>query len=661
MGDNFYKVRKGLSLHNHDTEPAIEPGIDGRIYYDSNLQKARIQVNDSWTNLGGGGLGVINFIENYDAESGTEDWNLYKNSASATPDSGTGGIATGLTFSVTNNPAEVLYGIQSFKLSKSAVNAIGEGVSINFTMPEGYKRRNYINFICKTTDNFGYGDLTSSNPSDISIFVYDVDTSTLIPLDMNYLDGSGTFLAGFSPVDIDSNNYRLIFHVSTTNALAWDFLFDMVVVGPNNYTTGQAIETGIIQLTNGSGNNNFVTNFTEVSSGNGIIDYDSGVITVLKDCSIIVEVNSQNNPGSEIWPQIYKNGIEVRTGRYSGAVANFYGGIAYTDVVPAGTTFQIRVGGDNFNVRASIQATAKSKGILSSLAINTPVGFRAYKNGGSSIANTTISGWTAENFDNTNSFNSTTGVFNVPKTAYYLVSALISTGAPNLVQGSNNNISLRVNGTAVANGMSGFVGDGNLLRTLSLNTVLKLNAGESITLTTGQGLNLSTDNLSNYFSITEWVGPQTLLSEGTDAITFKYETAGGPVNISTAYSAIPINTAEGNGAFARLSGSQIILQPGRYLVIGYSWMSRAGGDGTSKNKLRRVSGTPQDVLFGTPGYYAGVSRATSPNNLNGVLNVATQSTFEFQARANAASSPLGFNPGYGDSNVYAYITFIRLG
>jgi hypothetical protein len=181
----------------------------------------------------GSGVGGINYIENFDAEVDTADWATYQDAAAAEPVDGTGGTPA-VTFTRTTTVSEILRGEASFKFSKGASNRQGEGVSTDFVIDRAdYEsaRPLFVRFCYNTLGAFATGD--------IRVFVYDKDASTLI----NVVNGDsgeivasttpGEFLGTFSPVNSTSNDFRLIFHVASTNASSYDLLLDQITVGPD--------------------------------------------------------------------------------------------------------------------------------------------------------------------------------------------------------------------------------------------------------------------------------------------------------------------------------------------------------------------------------------------------------------------------------------------
>ncbi len=149
------------------------------------------------------------------------------NGGDAAPVDGAGGVSSGVTF--TRNTSTPLVGTASFDLGKIASSEQGQGVSTDFvinTVDKGKPLQ--IDFVYE-----GSSGMVLGASSDVQVFIYDIDSAKLIPVTplqtikgpvSSPLTFSGLFTA------TASSNYRLILHIATTNASAWDLLLDSVFV-----------------------------------------------------------------------------------------------------------------------------------------------------------------------------------------------------------------------------------------------------------------------------------------------------------------------------------------------------------------------------------------------------------------------------------------------
>ncbi len=163
------------------------------------------------------------------------------------PTTGTGGSPAGITF--TRNTATPLVGIASGQLSKDAASREGQGVSTDFFLDAADQGNvNQINFVYE-----GSASMTLGSNSDVQIFLYDITNAALIPVTpvrtiAGPVSTAKTFTGVFTAA-INSISYRLIFHIATSNASAWDLLIDSVVVN-NQITPGIATQVPSVVLLN---------------------------------------------------------------------------------------------------------------------------------------------------------------------------------------------------------------------------------------------------------------------------------------------------------------------------------------------------------------------------------------------------------------------------
>lgn len=227
--NDVVKIRSGTD----DPRAVAKEGAQGSLYLQTGSSGGKVfrkldsGTSTNWTEVGSG-AGGINYITNPDAEAGTTGWSTYADAAGVTPVDGTGGTATVTLTASTSSP---LRGLQSFLLTKDAANRQGEGVSVPFTVERAdFSEVMVVEFDYEVSANFVAG-----SASDIRVFLYDIDAAQLItPIDHRLeAIGVGKYKAYFQS-SATSDNYRLIFHVATTSALAYTMKFDNVRVGPKS-------------------------------------------------------------------------------------------------------------------------------------------------------------------------------------------------------------------------------------------------------------------------------------------------------------------------------------------------------------------------------------------------------------------------------------------
>ena len=174
---------------------------------------------------------TLNYIDNATPERSIGSATTYADAAGVVPVDGTGGAPT-VTF--TRNTISPIRGVADFKFSKSAVNSQGQGFAIPFTIPvtdKSIKAR--IKFrVVATNANYVAGDL--------GLFVYDVTNSLLITPAVSALPNlSGVYETTF---DLTTGvSYRLLGHVTSVSALAYDLYFDDVRVDIEKSGSGAVV------------------------------------------------------------------------------------------------------------------------------------------------------------------------------------------------------------------------------------------------------------------------------------------------------------------------------------------------------------------------------------------------------------------------------------
>lgn len=213
--------------------------IDGQLTKSLNVQYDFYELQCDGTNWNiistssassGSGAGSVNYIQTsskaWDMEATITGWNTYKDAAAATPVDGTGGSPTVIT--IARNTTTPLNGVADLKISKSAANGQGEGVSIDVTVPSGYQYgySGEITVLINTnTSNYVAGDF--------AFYVYDVTNSTLITPNVTAIPkykGRYGITWGSSATGA---SYRLIMHCAVTTTLAYDIYIDDVIFGPS--------------------------------------------------------------------------------------------------------------------------------------------------------------------------------------------------------------------------------------------------------------------------------------------------------------------------------------------------------------------------------------------------------------------------------------------
>lgn len=150
------------------------------------------------------------------------------NGGDTAPTDGIGGVITGVTFA--RSIVNPIVGDASFFLSKDAASREGEGVSTDFEI-DNINKGELLEIQISYDGDSG---ITLGASSDVVVWIYDITNAVLIPVvpkrtlagpNNTILTFVGTFTASNTSVD-----YRLIFHIGTANATAWNLQLDDIIV-----------------------------------------------------------------------------------------------------------------------------------------------------------------------------------------------------------------------------------------------------------------------------------------------------------------------------------------------------------------------------------------------------------------------------------------------
>jgi hypothetical protein len=186
-----------------------------------------------------------NFVKNL-GERNTAGWVKYNDGGSnpSRPIDGIGGTPTSgldVTLSATNP----LAGDKSFVFSKPASNCQGQGFSYDFAIDRASRAKVLKIEFDYLVDSGTFNAGSNTADSDLIVYIYDVDAGQLIEPSTFKLYANSTNItdrfSGYFQTSASSTNYRLIFHVATTNASAWSLKVDNVVVSPSKYVYGTPI------------------------------------------------------------------------------------------------------------------------------------------------------------------------------------------------------------------------------------------------------------------------------------------------------------------------------------------------------------------------------------------------------------------------------------
>lgn len=583
MSSGYLKIYNGIEYKPVSADPSSP--VEGMVQFSDGTHRTKglwQYVNGAWEQTGGGsGTGGINYIENSDFETNADGWNSYDDGSVTIPVDGTGDTAANLT--ITRQDISPLRGSGMLQFSKSSVDAQGEGVSYDFTIDRADKSK-------KLTISFDYNTATSNyTDGDVKIFVYDVDNSSIIRVNgEDLLGGASTHYAQFQ-TSATSNNYRLIFHITTTTTTGFTLWFDNVKVGPTNLAFGTPT-TGAIDISSDITFSAFGASPTidkayyyrngeladivmQVTLGN----VPTGTMKIILPSylpintskALVFESNSvsakDTNAGG-----IYDGDVLIE----SSSTISFRGddGVvswnattpftwAATDVVYI--KLRVPITGWSSNTQMSedlggrdIVLELKTDGTLQSLPNNTVTKLTVF----SAPVTDTISGW-----------NSTTNEYSIPETGYYDLSFGVRIG----VDADNDMIRavalIFVNGVEYKSSEKGtYTGSSGQISPNLAVTGAKLNKGDLISFrayqqnTDGDSLNISSSGAYTYAYVAKRSSSQTILE--TETVAARYNSNSGQTVASNTVIIYEDLVKDTHNAYNTSTGIYTTPVPGWYVV-----------------------------------------------------------------------------------------------
>lgn len=580
MSNQSFKVKSGITFTPVDLSSLLNPqaGDLACDINDGNKLKRYNTLSSSWEEVGSG-AGGINYVENPDAETGTTGWIEYKDAAQAQVEDGIGGTSD-LTLTTTTG----LRGENSFLITKSGIDSQGNGVSTDFSIDLADRAQVLtISFDYETSANYVDGD--------VRVYIYDVTNSKVIEvIDRDLLANvRGKFIGTFQ-TDYSSTDYRLIFHVASSNANAYTITFDNVSVSPKINVKG-AVVTDWQDYTP-----IWEASPTNPSIGNGILQGRYRRFGDSAEIIITVKIGTTTNIGSGSYTFYLPSGLSIDVNKLTDVVLTSLGSASVYD---SSSTSNTKLGSVYKYSLADNGVRVLTEGILSSttipfstgdeihlnfkvpilgwssnLALSEDVGNRQVvcevnlNNVNQTVSSTAKTKILLNNVvtDNTNSFDTANNQYIVPETGQYLLIAnayLIGLTANELY-----NLTLSING---ADAVVDTKPSSSTSATYNFNKSVFLQKGDIITLniqsTSDTSYTVSGSIARTFLNITKISSPQTIAA--SDNVHFMVKSDNGLVipNATTTPVVYNLMSEDTHGSYNENNGKYTIPQSGYYVVF----------------------------------------------------------------------------------------------
>ncbi len=538
---------------------------EGQVFYSDGTASSEglyVYKNGAWVSVGSSASG-INYITNPDAESGITGWSEFDDGAVSEPVDGTGGTAANITLS--QNTSSPLRGVADFKIAKGAADAQGEGVSFDFSIDNADKAS-----VLKIS--FDYSVTANYADDDMSVFIYDVTNSAIIPVSAPEIKASSQSEIHICTFQTASNStsYRLILMCVSTNATAYNFNMDNVQVGPYIKTTSPVkLDTKTSSGTLSNTTNN-TSSFVESMDGDtliysGLVTWSGAGAGTTFDITIPsgYAADATKVPGG-----VFNNLATVGNAEwYDSSATRSYDlncylanstTLRFNDSSSANSVWDgsQAASGDALSFQVRIPLTGKSSNqIIADEYANRNILLRAQGNGGTSLtANVTNIDFT-EVTDNCAAFNGTQ--FTIPSSGFYIFS-----GSIRITSAATIGIDSYINGSVASR-----VGIGSSTHdTTPFFYADEFTAGQVVSFRCSSSVTLTNTASNHYLRVSRIKDSRSLLSEekvymrcsGNAASA----SAGNPV-------IFPSTDFDSHGAYSTSTGLYTVPSSGIYRISGF--------------------------------------------------------------------------------------------
>lgn len=637
----------------------LEPDASLFLIYDS--------TSSRWMIVGGtgsgGGSNFDSLIQGEDStfEGGVGTWTLY-NDSSEIPVDGTGGTTTGLTF--TENTSTPINGESSGRLSKDAANRQGGGVALPLTVSDKFKNKPCkIQIFTRGSANFDFGSDESVDPGDVMFYLYDVTNAQLIYMSPRNMDGSGIYEG---VVNMSSaSSVRVLAHIRSTNALAWDLDIDDVKleVVTNQFLNNMSDWTPYPSdpVTQGFGTPTFEYAYYRQNGSNLEILYRFVAGTVSA-----VEARFGLPPGYITLSNLDADGLvlgpigrsELTTSTiYHLAKPNLTYLLVSNHNIAGGATTSTTGNnsantGNTLSGHFSVPIQGLTSGALTPQQIgqNFPAFFAAKKSGDQAVTNGVTTKITFDSIQNDNlgGWDSTNNRYVAKVAGHYIVSGSLFSAA------SAQSAVVRVykNGSEIYSNFNR-VDSANQANPCLCTPPIQMNVGDYFELF--GTINAGSVFGSSFFTFFGVTKVDSINSQpGLNKIAYLKEEQTSGTNAGTftsgAWQTRTLNTKSDPYGIVSLGSNKFTLQPGTYKI---SASAPAYNVALHKAKLRNIT-SGSDLIIGSNAYCSNTDNVQTDSLIKGSFSISAATTYEIQHRCSTTKATDGFGTALSFSVVEVY-------
>lgn len=253
-------ITSGAITAAQTTTPANPSSGSNKLYFKADGKLYTLDSSGNEAMVGSGTGGVKNLITNGNADDTSSSIFVPYADSGTRPTDGTGGSPTVTTSVTTSSPLD---GTKSYLLTKPASNVQGQGWAVPFSVDLAYRAKSLkisADFIVNSGTFVAGSNGSSPTDGDVIWYIYDVTNSQLIePSNIKMFSNSSSLSDKFEATFQSSatgSSYRLIAHVASTSALAFELKVDNVTVSPQTYVYGTPVTDWVSFTPTGSWSTN---------------------------------------------------------------------------------------------------------------------------------------------------------------------------------------------------------------------------------------------------------------------------------------------------------------------------------------------------------------------------------------------------------------------